>query len=91
MTLFKDQDSGGWVWGHFAVLSTLPPGLWRVRVTAPGGGMMIRPGAELAFTDRAGVHWIRRAGGSLDEISAEGAEHYGLPGPFDFALPEPQL
>ena len=46
-------------------LSILPPG--RTRAWIPGthwtSAMAGRAGAEIAFTDRAGSHWIRRATG----------------------------
>lgn len=54
-----------------ALLNILPPGRWRVGVNIGGPhGNSDRPpfGAELAFTDRAGVHWIRRADGNLEEL-----------------------
>lgn len=67
----------------------LPPGTFRIWIPgsgwqAPMGGRM---GAEVAFTDRAGKHWIRRAHGQLEEIPTAPADYYktlGFYGPHDF-------
>lgn len=74
-------------------IAILPPGVWRIWIPGshwsgiPGG----RSGAELAFTDRAGFHWIRRATGVLEEIF-EPPFHYfqkwGLYGPHALQVPE---
>jgi hypothetical protein len=74
--------------------SILPPGRHRVWVGGIGWGrgMGGRPGAEVAFTDRAGRHWIRRATGRLEEIPKEPFEYFkewGLFGPYDLQNPEP--
>jgi hypothetical protein len=71
----------------------LPSGTHRVflRGTGWGRGMGGRPGAEVAFTDRAGVHWIRRATGKLEEIPTEPFEYFkewGLYGPYELQSPE---
>jgi NAD(P)-dependent dehydrogenase (short-subunit alcohol dehydrogenase family) len=42
---------------------------------------------EVAFTNRAGVHWIRRGSGSLVQIEQPAAEHYGIPEPVGWTLP----
>jgi hypothetical protein len=76
-----------------AILSILPPGRWRTWVQDTGevlgGG---RRGAELAFTDRAGTHWIRRARGDLEKLSStpfDYLEKFGMYGPpYDFRVPE---
>jgi hypothetical protein len=76
------------------ILSILPPGRWRTWVQDTGevlgGG---RRGAELAFTDRAGAHWVRRAKGDLEELASTPFDHlgnFGLYGPpYDFRVPEP--
>ena len=51
-----------------------------------------RNGAEIAFTDRSGSHWIRRPSGELQEID-DGPRAYfgklGLHGPYDLQSPEP--
>jgi hypothetical protein len=51
--------------------------------------MTARPGVEIAFTDRGGVHWLRAGDGSLREVEAEPVEFYGLHGPFDWRIPSP--
>lgn len=70
-------------------LAVVPPGLWQVEVEAGWGGMYRAPGAEVAFTDRAGVHWVRRATGSLQEIDTPADDHYHLPRPMPVTLPQP--
>ena len=59
-------------------LSILPPG--RTRAWIPGthwtSAMAGRAGAEIAFTDRAGSHWIRRATGELDELPVDPLEYF---------------
>jgi hypothetical protein len=50
-----------------------------------------RFGAEVAFTDRAGSHWIRRATGKLEELPKEPLEYFepsGLYGPYALVTPE---
>ena len=61
---------------------SLPPGRWRVDTDSGWGALGARPGVEVAFTDRSGQHWIRRADGRLDEVSEEAMSHYGVPGYF---------
>lgn len=70
-------------------LSIVPPGRWRVAVPAGWAGMSRRPGVEVAFTDRAGAHWIRRATGGLDEIKTAPIDHYKLSRPQALAFPVP--
>ena len=88
-----------WVKDHperarpLTTLGILPPG--RSRVSIQGrwtGGLGGRSGAEIAFTDRAGSHWIRRATGKLEELPLEPLEyfkHWGLFGPHDLQTPDP--
>ena len=76
------------------ILSILPPGRWRIWVKDTGkvlsGG---RRGAELAFTDRAGTHWVRLAKGDLEEWPSAPFDYLGKSGmygpPYDFRVPEP--
>ena len=74
-------------------LSILPPGRWLVKIPKHWSwGMGGRSGAEVAFTDRAGVHWIRRATGDVEELPAAPLHHFGrlgLRGPHDLATPDP--
>lgn len=73
-------------------VSVLPPGRHRVWIMRSGWGIMTgRIGAEVAFSDRAGHHWIRRATGRLEEIDDEPFEYFGglgLYGPHDLQTPE---
>ncbi len=70
-------------------LAILPPGRWAVakQVDVPGG-MFLRWGLEVAFTDSAGRHWIRRAAGSLEAIKQDPATHYGVGQPQDWQAPK---
>jgi hypothetical protein len=74
-------------------LSILPPGRCRAWVAGTGwtGVMGGRAGAEIAFTDRAGAHWIRRASGALDELPADPLtyfQQYNFFGPYELQTPE---
>ena len=73
-------------------VSMLPAGDFRIRVpVTPGLGIPSgRLGAEIAFTDRNGTHWIRRAGGQLEELGQEPLRHFaelGFYGPHDLLTP----
>jgi hypothetical protein len=67
--------------------SVIPPGGHRTTLRGSTGGMGTTPGIEVAFTDRAGVHWIRRASGALVQIEEPAAEHYGIHEPVGWTLP----
>lgn len=74
-------------------LALMPPGRSRVWIAGTGWTRIMagRPGVEVAFSDRARVHWIRRANGALDELDANPFEYfgrYGLSGPYDLQVPE---
>jgi len=73
-------------------LSLLPSGRYRVWILGGGwsGVLSGRSGAEIAFTDRGGAHWIRRASGQLQELPEDAItyfEKHGLHGPHDFQRP----
>jgi hypothetical protein len=75
-------------------LSILPPGKWRVWIpgTHWSGVLAGRSGGELAFTDRAGAHWIRRALGALEELPQAPFDYFAkwqLYGPYELEVPEP--
>jgi hypothetical protein len=77
-----------------ATVSILPSGQWRVWIPGSSFSGILggRNGAEVAFTDRAGSHWMRRATGKLEELKEEPLkyfEQFGLYGPYDFLTPEP--
>jgi len=74
-------------------VSILPGGTHRVWIRGTGwtAAMGGRPGAEVAFTDRAGTSWIRRATGELEELDGEPFTYftrYGLYGPYDLQTPQ---
>ena len=73
--------------GYRRVISILPPGRWRVNVDGGWAGMSRRPGVEVAFTDRAGITWIRRAAGMLEEVKMPAIDHYGLDRPQELVVP----
>jgi hypothetical protein len=73
--------------------SVLPSGTYRVWIQGTGwtGILAGRPGAEVAFTDRAGTHWIRRATGELQELPKAPFEYFqqhGLYGPYELQTPK---
>ena len=75
-------------------LSLLAPGRWRAIIQGSGftSALAGRAGTEIAFTDRAGAHWIRRASGVLDSIDEDPLTYFArfnLSGPYDFQTPEP--
>jgi hypothetical protein len=72
-----------------ATASILPSGRYRVWIGGVWGrGTGARHGAEVAFTDRAGSHWIRRATGQLEELAEDPITHYLGAGPHDLCIPE---
>jgi hypothetical protein len=74
--------------------SVLPPGKSMVWIEGTGWSAHLsgRSSAEVAFTDRAGSHWIRRANGQLEELPCEPLKYFhdrGLFSPFELQTPEP--
>ena len=70
----------------------LPPGRWWVSVPSWGMAMGFRAAVEVAFTDRIGNHWVRRADGTLEELPTSPLEYYGdfgMHGPHNLVNPEP--
>jgi hypothetical protein len=75
-------------------VSLLPPGKHRVWVRGDrhGGVLSGRLAAEVAFTDRDGVHWVRHATGPLEELPEAPLDYYrryNLYGPHELQTPEP--
>lgn len=67
----------------------LAPGHWRVWIAAVVGAPLSgRKAAEVAFTDRNGAHWVRRANGTLEELPEPPFQHFALTGPYDLVTPE---
>jgi hypothetical protein len=64
------------------VLQTLPPGTYPLKLFIGRHN----PGVEIAFTDAAGRHWVRRATGELTEREENALDHYGIPVPVDYSL-----
>ena len=59
-------------------VGVLPPGEWGTWLPTHGRGMSIVLGSELAFRDARGVSWVRRGNGTLEEISMDPLEFYGI-------------
>lgn len=79
--------------GPVTTISILPGGLYRVWIGGTGWHQILsgRAGVDIAFTDRAGAHWIRRATGQLDELAMPPLEYlqeWNFDGPHDFQTPE---
>lgn len=67
------------------VIQALPPGRFIVDVAGPGNSpMQGQPGVEVAFTDRAGLHWVRRAMGDIVELNVDPLEHYQVCRPVQY-------
>ena len=68
----------------------LPSGNHRIWIHGTGWGRFLagRNGAEVAFTDRAGSHWIRHATGQLEELAEDPISHYLGASPHDLLVPE---
>jgi hypothetical protein len=69
--------------GDKAPFMTVPPGRWRMPMSDEWAGMYAMPGVEIAFTDAAGAHWIRRGTGRLEEIAETPFTHYDVPLPIE--------
>jgi hypothetical protein len=63
-----------------AVIQTLPHGTHWVALQV----QQDYPGLEVAFTDAAGRHWVRRVTGELIERDTNALDHYGIPTPVDY-------
>jgi hypothetical protein len=82
-----EPESDAWERTRPETLSVLPPGMSVVCLPDWLGGMHSVPAVEIAFTDAAGRHWIRRAEGELQKISKEPAFHYGIGLPQGWTIP----
>ena len=71
------------------MLGAVPPGTFVVSLPGDWGGMHRHPGVEIAFADAAGLHWIRRGSGALEEIPNDPLDHYGISLPVDWHVPIP--
>jgi hypothetical protein len=79
-------------WPPITTVSILPSNVWRVWIDRANFGILSgRLGIDVAFTDRAGAHWIRRATGGLEELAQEPLEYikrWKMFGPHDLQIPE---
>jgi hypothetical protein len=87
------QEAGSFATVPITTVSILPRGTFRVWIQGTGWSSVLsgRAGAEVAFTDRAGSHWIRRASGSLEELPKPPFDYFhdlGLYGPYELLTPE---
>jgi hypothetical protein len=90
---WNQQDPGSFLSVPVTTVSILPHGTFRIWISGTGwsGVLSGRAGPEIAFTDRAGSHWIRRATGQLEELAKGPFEYFGdlsLNGPYDLLTPE---
>lgn len=69
-------------------VGVIPPGRWRVHVDGGWNGMYSRLGVEVAFTDCAGAHWVRRADGRLEQIPRGAFDYFELSRPMGHTPPE---
>jgi hypothetical protein len=67
----------------------VPPGRWRAFVDGGWNGVYSRLGVEVAFTDGAGAHWVRRADGRLEQLPRGALDYFELSRPLDRTPPEP--
>ena len=96
LDLIKPEYGGK---GPVTTVSIVPTGLYRVWIrgtgwaellaAAPGMLRIRRVGVDVAFTDRAGAHWIRRATGQLQELDEPPMQYFALlPATRDWQTPE---
>jgi hypothetical protein len=74
-----------------AILNLLPPGEFRVDIYGPADWPkgMAHLGVEMAFTDCANRHWVRRAGwGGLRPLASAPTVHYVIPRPLRYSTLE---
>jgi hypothetical protein len=84
----RGEDASPELAGRRVRIGVIPPGRWRVCVDGGWNGMYSRLGVEVAFTDHAGVHWVRRADGQLEQLPRGAFDYFELPRPLDLTSPE---
>jgi hypothetical protein len=62
---------------YYKLLGVLPPGSWTAS-SYGSGGMLLQPAVEIAFSDAAGNHWIRRVSGLLEPLSKPAFEYFDV-------------
>lgn len=70
-------------------VGVIPPGRWQVCINGGWNGMYSRLGVEVAFTDGAGAHWVRRADGRLEQLPRRAFDYFEQSHPLDLTPPEP--
>lgn len=90
-----DVEKEAYAFGRDPVMTTgiIPPGTWRVWIQGKGWTSILsgRGGVDVAFVDRNGTSWVRRAMGPLEELNERPLAHFqphGLHGPHEFHPPE---
>lgn len=72
-----------------AIVRVLPPGNYRVEIDGPEEWPppgLAHLGVEMAFTDSANRHWIRRADGrGLGRLASDPITHYVIPRPLFYS------
>lgn len=62
----------------YRLFGVVPPGRHAITVPWRAAGMFRQPAVELAFSDAAGAHWIRRASGELQEATERSVRRFNL-------------
>lgn len=62
-------------------VGVLPPGEFHFDLPSAGHAMNIHLAIEVAFSDGAGVHWVRHGDGILSELPCSAPDYYSLPRP----------
>jgi len=70
------------------VLSVLAPGQHHIKIVADTGFHNARIGIEISFTDTRGAHWVRRASGEVEPLSANPIDYYDVERPVTYVMPE---
>jgi hypothetical protein len=88
----EEMEGRDGAWMMRAIVQVLPPGNFRLTLSGPTNTpMQGRLGVEVAFTDAAGRHWVRRVpSGNLERLDATPVKHYRIPRPLPpYDDPEP--
>lgn len=83
------KDSGTTQLPFGKVFGAVGPGQWRMTVDPGWAVQQARPAAEIAFTDAAGNHWVRRGTGKLERLRKSPIAHFGIRGPIDYQAADP--
>lgn len=62
-----------------SIIATLPPGNFRVDVLFGNRDSDVALDLEIAFVDAAGMQWLRRSAGRLQQLQKAPIEHYESP------------